>query len=669
MAATQGLISIKPFNIINFVIREGKNMREPFQELSNFENQYDMDPVLIDLKNAVNHPVGRRLISLVKHPVEALLSIGKLNSLYAQVCRRTAALHSPDEIFNACLEACHVTYQIGAGDLEKIPTKGALIAVANHPFGGIEGVILAAILSQVRPDLKILGNYLLTHIQPIKEHIISVDPFDNNRSKTANTRGLKDALRWLKNGGILEAFPAGEVSSLRLNKAKVMDPPWSPHIGALVRHTRAAVLPVFFPGSNSLLFQLLGLLHPRLRTAMLPRELVNKQFRSIKVYIGRPIPWGKLKKFKSDQALTEYLRINTYFQKHRKPSPFKPFKTNTPIPLAKFVNRNQSPSEPVINPVSPEILQREINQLSSEQHLLENGDFDVFIAESSQVPNLLNEIGRLREITFREVQEGTGKSIDLDRFDSYYRHLFLWNRKKKILIGAYRLGLTDQILDVYGTKGLYSSELFHYKYEFVHRLQTAVEFGRSFIRSEYQKKFNSLMLIWRGIGEFVVQNPQYKILFGPVSISRDYHSVSKNLMVRFLKQNKFDNTLSKYVSARHPYRSVKLTGVDKQAIKSSFQDIDDISLLVSEIEKDGKGIPVLLRHYLKLNGTLVSFNVDKAFSNVVDGLLIVDLSTTDPKLLKRFMGPDGYQTFTRYYARRPLPDGTPDRPSQRFFGV
>ena len=185
------------------------------------------------------------------------------------------------------------------------------------------------------------------------------------------------------------------------------------------------------------------------------------------------------------------------------------------------------------------------------------------------------------------------------------------------------------------------------------QLANAIEAGRSFVRSEYQKKFNSMVLLWRGISEFFVQNPQYKILFGPVSISRDYHTISKNLIVKFLKTNNFDPHLSRLVNPRNFYRSSRVQGVNSKIIKSSFEDIDDISLLISEIENDSKGVPILLRHYLKLNGSLISFTSDKAFSSVVDGLLLVDLTKTDSKLLRRFMGEKGFESFTRYHQNLP----------------
>jgi putative hemolysin len=607
-------------------------------------------PKLIDLNEAAKNPISRFLLPLLIAPLENALSLKTLNRLYAKFYEITLHCKDPQKIFHLGLDALNVTYSVSQTDLQKIPVKGPLIVVANHPFGGLEGVILGAVLLKVRPDLKILGNYLLKHIIGIRDTIIPVDPFDTKHSAASNLKGLKEAIRWVKGGGMLATFPAGEVASLKLRQGRVIDPAWSSHIGGIIRRTKATALPVYFPGRNGVVFQILGLLHPGFRTALLPRELINKRNKQINVHIGKAFSWKKLQRFETDGKMMSYLRVNTYFLGNRD---FQKKKT-----AIGFSSKNSVDfiSEPVIAAVLPTLLQKDVAALPAEQRLVQNGDLAVYIARSSQIPNLLNEIGRLRELTFRQVQEGTGKAVDLDRFDAYYLHLFVWNQKKKELVGAYRLGLADKILKSRGPGGLYTSTLFRFKPEFVHQLANAIEAGRSFIRSEYQKKFNSMVLLWRGISEFFVQNPHYKILFGPVSISRDYHTISKNLIVRFLKTNNFDPQLSRLVNPRNSYRSGRVEGVSSKIIKSSFQDIDDISLLISEIENDGKGVPILLRHYLKLNGSLICFNADKAFSSVLDGLLLVDLTKTDPKLLKRFMGEKGFEAFTRYHQALPEED-------------
>lgn len=594
---------------------------------------------LIDLAAAVDSPFFRQARSALLQPVETLLAVDKINRIYSRYHEKVDHCKAPREYFRLALKALRVDYHVMAADWRKIPRQGPLVVVANHPFGGIEGVILGAVLLQVRGDLRIMGNYLLRRITGIGDSIVPVDPFGNRSATVSNVKGLKTALGWVKSGGVLAVFPAGEVASFQMHRRQIADPAWSPHIAGIIRRARAAVLPVFFPGRNGPLFQLVGMIHPRLRSALLPRELVNKAGRRIPLHVGRVIPWPALKKFESDAALIDYLRLRTHFLKNRGGSAIH----RLPLPAAP--KKKVADPVPVIAPVAPGKLKAELAALPAEQKLDAGKEYSVFIAPAPQIPNILREIGRLREITFREANEGTGREIDRDRFDDHYLHLFLWNHVKGELVGAYRLGLTNVILERFGARGLYTNELFRFKPALLRRLNSAIEFGRSFIRLEYQKKFNSLMLLWKGIGTFVARNPQYNILFGPVSISNDYHTVSRNLMVRFLKAKRFDDSLSRFVCPRRPYRSRRIAGLSRHLLQSSETDIDDISLLVSEIEEDGKGIPVLLRQYLKLNGSLICFNVDPSFANVVDGLLMVDLRKTDPRLLKRFMGAEGVERF------------------------
>ena len=220
----------------------------------------------------------------------------------------------------------------------------------------------------------------------------------------------------------------------------------------------------------------------------------------------------------------------------------------------------------------------------------------------------------------------------------------MWNHGKNEMVGSYRIGQVDQILARSGLRGLYTSSLFKFQPGFLERLGPSLELGRSFIRAEYQRKPTSLALLWRGIGEFVVRHPQYKVLFGPVSISRDYESLSRRIMVEALQRQRGDQNLSPFVKARNPPRD-KLSRDERVIVDSLVKDVDDISSLVAEIEADNKGMPVLLRHYLRLGARLLSFNVDPAFGNCIDGLIVVDLRSSDDKLLKRFMGEEGLRRF------------------------
>lgn len=608
-------------------------------------------PKFIDLQNTIHHPVARMLTSVFQKPLERVLALDRLNALYEILQQRMETAHHETSVFDTVLDILDVQYEAEDHTLEKISSRGPLVVVSNHPFGAIEGVITGSLLLKTGANIRILGNYLLNRVVGIRDYIIAVDPFERHGRPATNLKGLKQCLGWLKKGNALITFPAGEVASYRPGKWRVVEPAWASHIGALVRHSKATVLPIYFPGRNSNFFMLMGLLHPRLRTAMLIRELIKKTGQRLTVHIGKPVSWQYLRRYSTDEEITECLRLKSEIlkirdQKHRF--------------ITKGLNL-RGPSEPslqpLIDPIPISLLKKEISHLPKGQQLFKRGDFSVYIANSAQIPHLMNEIGRLREFTYREVREGTGRSLDLDRFDAYYLHLFLWNQATSELIGAYRMGLVDQILKARGQKGLYTNALFRFAPGFMDHLDGAIEFGRSFVRPEYQRKFNSLILIWRGIGEFIRRNPRYRILFGPVSISNDYHALSKTLLVKFLKENKFNFGLSSFVSARNPFRAPWIYHFDDTFMQADIRDVEDISFLISEIEKDGKGVPVLLKHYLKLSGKLLSFNVDKAFSGVVDGLLYVDLRETDPKILNRFIGTKNpSSTFSRNFPADNKPD-------------
>jgi putative hemolysin len=596
---------------------------------------------LIHLSRHCQHPLSRLAAVLATRVMERPLRFREINAHYAELIRARQG----EAPFGRILGLLEMTYMITSGDLARLSDRGPLVVIANHPFGGIEGIILGDLLQRIRPDVKILGNYLLERIAPIRESIISIDPFGRRSSVSANAAGLRACLRWLKAGNCLIAFPAGEVSHYCHRQQRITDPPWSSHIAALVRRSGARVLPVFFPGRNSVLFNLMGFLHPRLRTVMLPRELLSRQGSRVRLFIGSPIPSDRTRNFEHDRALIRWLRFKTYFLANRMENddPSDVFQKNR----LQRVNTTQA----LIEPVPKELLAAEVGALDKNSRLVTHKHLTVFVAGSERIPHLLREIGRLREITFREVGEGTGKSMDADIFDSYYHHLVLWNAERAEVVGAYRMGDTRDILNRFGRNGLYTHSLFRFKNGLFRNLAASLELGRSFICSEYQRQPNCLALLWKGIGAYVVRHPEYRILFGPVSISNSYHRVSKNIMVQFLQRSCQSRELSAYVSPRRPFRSSSgrggLRDLDDRLPTGS---IDDISMLISEIESDGKQVPVLIKHYLKLNGQFIAFNVDHAFSDAIDGLVVVDLMNTDTKLLDRFMGMQGRRDYREYWS-------------------
>jgi putative hemolysin len=265
---------------------------------------------------------------------------------------------------------------------------------------------------------------------------------------------------------------------------------------------------------------------------------------------------------------------------------------------------------------------REVAQLPV---LSKTSDLEVYIARAPMIPNTLREIGRLREVSFRAAGEGTGKSADLDRFDPHYLHLFAWTASKQEIVGAYRLAGTEAGLD-----GLYTATLFKYGQAFLGKMGPALELGRSFVRAEYQKGFAPLLALWKGIGNYLADNPRYTVLFGPVSISNQYQSISRELMVTFLERHASLKEWMGLVAQRNPFRK-------RTAMKRLPIDVEDLSDVVADLEPSRAGLPVLLRQYLRLGGKLLGFNVDPEFADALDGLILVDLKKTEPKLLDRYL--------------------------------
>jgi putative hemolysin len=543
----------------------------------------------------------------------------------------------PFAFVDSVLRDLQVQLDLPPFEEEKIPATGPVIITSNHPYGGLDGLMVMATVGRRRRDLRILVNPELAQLDGIGSLMIAVDPFGGPQAKRANAVGMRKALRWVEEGGALMIFPAGEVSHLQLRTLSVSDPPWSTTAARLIRMSGAPVVPMYFGGANSALFQLAGVLHPRLRTLLLPHELGNKLGARVPVRLGSTIPAAKLAAFETDAELAAHLRLKTYLLKGAPAAPLPPPATDRSL-------------EPLAAAIDPERLSGEIEALPPEMLLISSGRLRVYCAPTSRIPWTLQELGRLRELTFRGVGEGTGRSVDIDVFDDYYEHLFIWNTETREIVGAYRLGRTDQISRRLGKRGLYTSTLFDYNDLFIKLLGPALELGRSFVRIEYQKSFAPLMLLWKGIAEYVSRQPRYCRLIGPVSISNEYRPLSRDLLVGFLRKKSFTPLAPTVVRPRTPFRgrfSLRSLGGHK-----TLGDIETLSTIVAELEPDGKGAPVLLRQYLKLGGRMLGFNVDPDFGNALDCLVLIDLRKTNPRVLRKYMSDAGWERFAQAHRRR-----------------
>lgn len=303
----------------------------------------------------------------------------------------------------------------------------------------------------------------------------------------------------------------------------------------------------------------------------------------------------------------------------------------------------------VADEISRAAMAAEIDALPADQRLAEGGGLRVYCARANQIPWSLQEIGRLRELTFRAVGEGTGRCSDIDLFDAYYVHVFAWDPRANSIAGAYRLGFVDEILARRGERGLYTHSLFEFRHGLLESLSPAIELGRSFVCAEYQRSYAPLLLLWRGIGRIVERSPRYAVLFGPVSISSRYASASRRLMVEYLSAYCADPVLANQVRPRRPYRD-RSRYPAAEGGNPAPRSIDELSRLIEKIERDRKGVPVLLRQYLRLGGRLLAFNVDALFADSLDGLIMVDLRHVEPALLERYMGKPGSAAFRAFHA-------------------
>lgn len=592
---------------------------------------------LLDIEAKIKSPLLRASYHLVKCPVENLLGIDEVNRLNGIYFERRNKEYRDLNFFDAALKTLNATYKVDPEDLKRIPKSGPIICVANHPYGGIDGIIMGSILASARPDTKLLVNFMLNAFEDIRDWTIEVNPFGSRNAAAMNTGPLKATLKWLKEGHCLGTFPAGVVSHFHPKQGIVTDPPWKRSQGSIIQKSGATVVPIYFEGRNSFLFQTLGLFHPRLRTIALIKQLVNKQGRTFKVRIGKPISPKRLERFDSPESLTQFVRANTYILEKRDAS--------DPPSDKHHIESPATTGQPIAERQPVELLLGDIERLPANALLVRKEPFSIYGASSEQIPHILEEIGRTREETFRPVGEGTGKPLDLDRYDEIYHHLFMWNDEAQELVGAYRYCFVDKTIGAHGVEGLYCNTLYEFKKALLSELNPAIEVGRSYVTPKYQRKSAALALIWRGIGELVSRNPEYRTLFGAVSMTDSYRALSKSLMVEYLTNHKLHPILNKLISARVKPRLRKIKNLAHIALGTALPDVDDISSLVSEVEKDNKGVPTLLKHYLKLNGVILCFGIDQAFSDALDGFIVVDLLKTDERHLRRYMGNEGYERF------------------------
>jgi len=553
-----------------------------------------------------------------------VLRISSINKIYNK------HKHLKDlEFFTALLEDLQIKFEIPEEDLKRIPKTGAFITVSNHPLGGIDGILLLKLLIEKRPDYKIIANFLLQRIEPMKPFIMPVNPFEDRKDSKSSITGLKNALSHLKEGSPLGIFPAGEVSTYR-DQRVIVDKPWEESAIKLIQKAKVPVIPIYFHAKNSRLFYFLSKLNSKLRTAKLPSEVLSQKGRIIKVRIGNPIQVKDLEEYTNPQDFCDFIRKKTYMLANS---------------FEKKSIKITAPSLKMSKPPKKIVSQRNIDKMILEVEALRNNDgrllksknYEVFFALSKQIPNITFEIGRLREMTFREVGEGTNKSFDLDSFDSYYHHLFLWDNVANKVAGAYRMGLGKNIFKKSGIEGFYVHTLFKFEPELYSMMENSIEMGRAFVIKEYQQKPMPLFLLWKGIVHITLRYPEYKYLIGGVSISNKFSNFSKSLMIEFMKSHYYDPYVAQYIHPKKEYK-VKLKDADKDFVFDSTQaDMNKFDKIIDEIEPGSLRIPVLIKKYVKQNARLVAFNVDPKFNNAIDGLMYIRVADIPESTVKPVM--------------------------------
>jgi putative hemolysin len=575
----------------------------------------------------------RRAASIAARPLLSwALRLSTLRELYVQATSDRSAFPT------SALRVLCAHADCRADEVAHVPTDGPLVVAANHPHGALDGLLLLDVFGRARKDVRLLANHLLARIPELRDFCFFVDPFERPGAAERSLAGLRAAHLWLRRGGALAMFPAGEVAHMRRADGSIADSSWRSTVGRIALTTGARVVPVRIEGANSPRFYAAGRIHPLLRTVLLSRELLRSRGRSVTVRVGRALSTDELGRHgRTAERVTAAIRGAV---EHLGAADVR---------CAVGTRRSEVAVAPAADPAA---LDEEIRRLPETTKCVDGGALQVYCAEAGQIPHVLAEIGRLRELAYRSVGEGTGTRTDIDRFDAHYQHLFLWNHLRGEVVGAYRIGRSDLIVAAAGVEGLYTRTLFRYEERLLRRLPPALELGRSFVRVEYQRNHTPLLLLWRGICSFIARHPQYRVLFGAVSISARYSDRTRGMLMAFLEQNHLDSALAELVSPENTPRSARHTDRSVGAVPNTVEEIDT---LVSRLESDGRGMPVLLRQYLKLNARLLAFNVDSAFGDALDALMMVDLARLDPRILRRYFGPEHARVFLEHDAAHCAP--------------
>jgi len=567
---------------------------------------------MLDIEQAV----AGRFPNFYKRPLLRKPAMRVLKALLRQdavndFLHKNQALEGIDFI-DAIFDYFEFSYSLSQRDRANIPAEGRVVIVANHPIGSLDGLALIKLVSEIRPDVKILANQMLSFFQPLKRFLI---PVDNFAAVPQARKGIKGLLQALSEEQAVIIFPAGEVS--RAQATGVKDGQWKPGFLNVARRAQAPVLPIFIKAKNSWYFYGASWLFKPLSTILLAQEMFNKQAKTIHFHVGEAINPEQLQSDQlSDRTLVKRLRKHLYKIGKGKASQFSTQKT-------------------IAHPEPRELL---IKELADAERLgATNDGHEIYVADFQPGSALMRELGRQREIAFRKVGEGTGAKRDLDKFDLYYRHLILWDKHNLAIVGAYRLGEGKQIMAAWGEEGFYTRQMYQFNPEYRPYLLDSLELGRSFVHPDYWGKA-CLDYLWQGIGAYLSRYPA-RYLIGPVSMSARYPDDLMDKLVTYFRL--YFQHPQPLVTALNSYQASPLREMDFAVACNGLTAEQAFSLLQKEFQAAGCKIPVLFKQYLALfkpGGFLaLDFMRDKDFGDCLDALCIADLHLMKEEKGRRYL--------------------------------
>ena len=568
-----------------------------------------------------------------------ILGIGKLNKVYPYV----ADLQG-HEFSEEVLRRFGISYEVPEDQLGNIPSEGGFLTVSNHPFGGADGLILNAIIGPRRKDFKILTTFLLAKVANLTKWFIPVDNFSKGGTKSIT--GIRTALSHISSGGALGLFPTGEVSTYQKKgrrtavsgKRVIEDKPWPENITKLIKNSGLPVIPIFFDGTNTKLFHILGKIHPRLRTVRLVHELTCKNGTLVKVRIGKPIPASEIAEM-DIPSLGEYLRNRTYALEAQC--------------VSSDSNNTVQEMSPIAEPVDPELVRAQMSKLE-DKCLFQAGEYKGFLLDATDAPDAMRELYRLREETFRAVGEGTGKPLDTDSFDGHYKHLILWSVPNGEIVGAYRVGYGSKIIPNKGKEGLYTASLLRFGPGSDKVLAHGMELGRSFVALKYQREVLPLKLMLSGLAVAMATDPESFYCVGTVSISDALPDFYKSLAIYFLERDFRLPDADNFATAPNPFQPDFLR-VNPEGLLARIPkgDIDAFDRLLGTLSDGKYRLPVLLRKYFSCGAKVACFNVDPSFNNSLDGMIVLDKSDFPVPMMRSLTRPFQKETaemvFLHFY--------------------